>query len=194
MHSRVGTRRTNNNSGLTEESGYVKESTTTQRNSGLHGTTANHGGVEVRIRKARVETCRLPSLLDGVQIAVRSAAENRAGVGRCANDGAGQSCQCRHDEHRLAIAQAVVEAYQVRDDATVAEIAAEFGISRKTAYLYIAAAGGANRQTKDAATDELLGADIPYSIQLTAGVPCRFSVQFEGAVCVIEREPEEAAL
>jgi transcriptional regulator len=40
--------------------------------------------------------------------------------------------------------------------------------------------------TRKKRAEELLGPDIPYSIQITAGVPCQFSVHFEGTGLRVE--------
>lgn len=195
MSERVGTRHFETiKSGLTEAACHVKESTTTQR-IGRRGTGTAYGSVEVRIGAARVEACRLPRLSLRVSDAPRSATADCAGVGRCGVDGQGTVGRRESNDARLALAQAVVEAYAVRDDITVAEIAREFGISRKTAYNYIAAAGVAHRQAKNAPdTDTAIGRDLPYTVQLTAGFPCAFSVQFEGAGCEVCLEKPEAEL
>jgi len=107
-----------------------------------------------------------------------------AGSGRCVADGAGRAGKVGHDEQRLAIAAAVQALLE--DGLTANQIRAELGLTKPRYYRALDRLGiphspalAGERRSRVELHD--LGPDLPYSIQLTAGVPCRFSVHFEGS-------------
>jgi hypothetical protein len=88
------------------------------------------------------------------------------------------------DGKRLAIAAAVKAL--IEDGLTATEIRAELGLTKPRYYRILDRLGiphspalAGSRRSRIELHD--LGPDRPYSIQLTAGVPCRFSVHFEGS-------------
>jgi hypothetical protein len=97
---------------------------------------------------------------------------------------AGGAGQASRDGKRLEIAAAVQALLE--DGLTATEIRAELSLTKPRYYRILDALGiphspalaGARRSRLDVHD---LGPDLPYSIQLTAGVPCRFSVHFEGS-------------
>jgi hypothetical protein len=84
-----------------------------------------------------------------------------------------------HDEQRLAIAAAVQALLE--DGLTASEIRAELGLTKPRYYRALDRLGIPHTTKLDGQRRRSEGPDLPYSIQLTAGVPCRFSVHFEGS-------------
>jgi hypothetical protein len=85
------------------------------------------------------------------------------------------------------------------EECSVKEIRAELGLTNPRYYRILDALGiahshAARRSRAELANLNQEGPDRPYSIQLTAGVPCRFSVHFEGSGFRVEALPvrEEA--
>jgi len=120
-----------------------------------------------------------------------------AGSGRCVASGGVGAGEAVRDGKRLAIAAAVKALLD--DGISPQAIRAELGLTKPRYYRILDALGiphspalaGARRSRVELHD---LGPDRPYSIQLTAGVPCRFSVHFEGSGFRVEALPvrEEA--